>query len=191
MRWRAVRLFGLLKTRPLETASLMLELLSSLYQHWVRANQKDLFRAKDLATPLRNQLPGGLKSLLQVFTTPSWWLHPCFYTNTVADLLVFMCKCPDGKAQRHSSAPTEAGSALGPDWHEGLVLQGAEQVTFVTGLLSVCLQTRRLGWKLSTSHSFVFSIILVGEIIIYLDNFPFWVSSLKTGVSWFLFLKEI
>ncbi|XP_029681642.1 pyridine nucleotide-disulfide oxidoreductase domain-containing protein 1 isoform X1 [Takifugu rubripes] len=34
----------------------------------------------------------------------------------------------DGKAQRHSCGPTEAGSALGPDWHEGLVLQGAEQV---------------------------------------------------------------
>lgn len=104
--------------------------------------------------------------------TPSLFLH-----NTVAGLLVFMCKFPDGKAQRHSSGPTEAGSALGPDWHEGLVLQGAEQVTIVTGLLSVCLQTRRWGWKFCSSHSFVFSIILVWEIIIYLDSFLFWVSS--------------
>ncbi|KAF7669227.1 hypothetical protein LDENG_00223370 [Lucifuga dentata] len=28
-----------------------------------------------------------------------------------------------------SSGPTEPGSALGPDWHEGIVLQGAEQVS--------------------------------------------------------------
>lgn len=41
-----------------------------------------------------------------------------------------MCKSPDRKAQGHNSGPTEAGSALGPDWHEGLVLRGAEQVTF-------------------------------------------------------------
>ncbi|CAK6949771.1 pyridine nucleotide-disulfide oxidoreductase domain-containing protein 1 isoform X1 [Scomber scombrus] len=27
------------------------------------------------------------------------------------------------------SGPTESGSALGPDWHEGIVLQGAEQVS--------------------------------------------------------------
>lgn len=72
--------------------------------------------------------------------TPFLFLH-----NTVAGLLVFMCKCPDGKAQRLSCGPTEAGSALGPDWHEGLVLQGAEQVTIVTGLLSVCLKMGKKG----------------------------------------------
>lgn len=31
--------------------------------------------------------------------------------------------------QRHLSAPTEHGSALGPDWHQGIVLQGAEQAS--------------------------------------------------------------
>ncbi|XP_068573018.1 pyridine nucleotide-disulfide oxidoreductase domain-containing protein 1 isoform X3 [Cebidichthys violaceus] len=35
----------------------------------------------------------------------------------------------DTNAQRHGSGPTEAGSALGPDWHEGIVLRGAEQLS--------------------------------------------------------------
>lgn len=30
--------------------------------------------------------------------------------------------------QGRSSGPTEPGSALGPDWHEGIALHGAEQV---------------------------------------------------------------
>lgn len=34
----------------------------------------------------------------------------------------------DRNARRRGSGPTEAGSALGPDWHEGIVLRGAEQV---------------------------------------------------------------
>lgn len=34
----------------------------------------------------------------------------------------------DRNARDHSSSSTEAGSALGPDWHEGLSLRGAEQV---------------------------------------------------------------
>lgn len=34
----------------------------------------------------------------------------------------------DKNAQRHGSGPIEAGSALGPDWHDGIVLRGAEQV---------------------------------------------------------------
>lgn len=44
---------------------------------------------------------------------------------------------PDRNLRGRGSGPTEAGSALGPDWHEGIVLKGAEQVryyiyTFVT-----------------------------------------------------------
>ncbi|XP_068442806.1 pyridine nucleotide-disulfide oxidoreductase domain-containing protein 1 isoform X1 [Clinocottus analis] len=35
----------------------------------------------------------------------------------------------DKNARRRGSGPTEAGSALGPDWHEGIVLRGAEQVS--------------------------------------------------------------
>lgn len=35
----------------------------------------------------------------------------------------------DRNARRRGSGPTEAGSALGPDWHEGLVLRGAEKVS--------------------------------------------------------------
>ncbi|KAM6895941.1 pyridine nucleotide-disulfide oxidoreductase domain-containing protein 1 isoform 1-T1 [Lycodopsis pacificus] len=35
----------------------------------------------------------------------------------------------DKNARRHGSGPTEAGSALGPDWHEGIVLRGAEQLS--------------------------------------------------------------
>ncbi|XP_054480738.1 pyridine nucleotide-disulfide oxidoreductase domain-containing protein 1 [Anoplopoma fimbria] len=35
----------------------------------------------------------------------------------------------DKNARRLGSGPTEAGSALGPDWHEGIVLRGAEQVS--------------------------------------------------------------
>ncbi|XP_042367173.1 pyridine nucleotide-disulfide oxidoreductase domain-containing protein 1 isoform X1 [Plectropomus leopardus] len=35
----------------------------------------------------------------------------------------------DRNARKQGSGATEAGSALGPDWHEGLVLQGAEQVS--------------------------------------------------------------
>ncbi|XP_028274727.1 pyridine nucleotide-disulfide oxidoreductase domain-containing protein 1 isoform X2 [Parambassis ranga] len=33
----------------------------------------------------------------------------------------------DRTSRRHGSDPTEPGSALGPDWHEGIVLQGVEQ----------------------------------------------------------------
>lgn len=42
---------------------------------------------------------------------------------------MFMHKIPDRNAHEQGSGPTEAGSALGPDWHEGIVLRGAEQVT--------------------------------------------------------------
>lgn len=76
----------------------------------------------------------------QVFTAG---LYHTFVMNTSLFLRnsyllnVNMCKCPDRKAQGHNSGPTEAGSALGPDWHEGLVLRGAEQVTVVTGALFV------------------------------------------------------
>lgn len=35
----------------------------------------------------------------------------------------------DRNLRGHGSAPTEPGSALGPDWHEGIVLRGAEQVS--------------------------------------------------------------
>lgn len=66
----------------------------------------------------------------QVFTAG---LYHTFVKNTPLFshklLNVNMCKSPDRKAQGHNSDPTEAGSALGPDWHEGLVLRGAEQVT--------------------------------------------------------------
>ncbi|CAF89834.1 unnamed protein product, partial [Tetraodon nigroviridis] len=34
----------------------------------------------------------------------------------------------DGKAQGQNWSSTEGGSALGPDWHEGLVLRGSEQI---------------------------------------------------------------
>lgn len=44
----------------------MLELLSSLYQHWIQKNLKELFCAKDLVTPLKNQLLGGPRSSVQV-----------------------------------------------------------------------------------------------------------------------------
>lgn len=43
-------------------------------------------------------------------------------------LVVCSCKCPDRTARGDASGSTEAGSALGPDWHEGIVLRGAEQV---------------------------------------------------------------
>nr|XP_020456883.1 pyridine nucleotide-disulfide oxidoreductase domain-containing protein 1 [Monopterus albus] len=35
----------------------------------------------------------------------------------------------DKNLQGHDSGPTEFGSALGPDWHEGIVFRGAEQVS--------------------------------------------------------------
>ncbi|KAM7378043.1 hypothetical protein PAMA_013103 [Pampus argenteus] len=35
----------------------------------------------------------------------------------------------DRNLRGRGSCPTEPGSALGPDWHEGIVLQGAEQVS--------------------------------------------------------------
>ncbi|XP_073337187.1 pyridine nucleotide-disulfide oxidoreductase domain-containing protein 1 [Pagrus major] len=35
----------------------------------------------------------------------------------------------DKHARGRGSGPTETGSALGPDWHEGIVLRGAEQVS--------------------------------------------------------------
>lgn len=35
----------------------------------------------------------------------------------------------DRNARGHGSSSTEAGSALGPDWHEGITLRGAEQVS--------------------------------------------------------------
>lgn len=44
----------------------------------------------------------------------------------------------DRKARGHNSGSTEAGSALGPDWHEGLVLRGADQVPRRVLLESQC-----------------------------------------------------
>lgn len=41
---------------------------------------------------------------------------------------VCICEFPDRNTRGHGSGPTEAGSALGPDWHEGIVLRGAEEV---------------------------------------------------------------
>nr|XP_057933696.1 pyridine nucleotide-disulfide oxidoreductase domain-containing protein 1 [Doryrhamphus excisus] len=35
----------------------------------------------------------------------------------------------DRNTRGRSSGPTESGSALGPDWHEGIVLKGAEQAS--------------------------------------------------------------
>lgn len=35
----------------------------------------------------------------------------------------------DKSSRRLGSGPTEAGSALGPDWHEGIALRGAQQVS--------------------------------------------------------------
>ncbi|XP_067347131.1 pyridine nucleotide-disulfide oxidoreductase domain-containing protein 1 isoform X2 [Channa argus] len=35
----------------------------------------------------------------------------------------------DRNSMAHGSAPTESGSALGPDWHEGIILRGAEPVS--------------------------------------------------------------
>ena len=34
----------------------------------------------------------------------------------------------------HSCGPTEPGSALGPDWNEGIALRGAEQVKYCVHL---------------------------------------------------------
>lgn len=35
----------------------------------------------------------------------------------------------DRSSRGHGSGPTEAGSALGPDWHEGIALRGAQQLS--------------------------------------------------------------
>ncbi|XP_022073654.1 pyridine nucleotide-disulfide oxidoreductase domain-containing protein 1 isoform X1 [Acanthochromis polyacanthus] len=35
----------------------------------------------------------------------------------------------DRSSRGHGSGPTEPGSALGPDWHEGIALRGAQQVS--------------------------------------------------------------
>lgn len=76
----------------------------------------------------------------QVFTAGlchTFVMNTSLFISSSYLLNVNMCKCPDRKAQGHNSGPTEAGSALGPDWHEGLVLRGAEQVTVVTGAVIV------------------------------------------------------
>ncbi|XP_077957711.1 pyridine nucleotide-disulfide oxidoreductase domain-containing protein 1 isoform X4 [Gasterosteus aculeatus] len=44
----------------------------------------------------------------------------------------------DKNARRHGSGPIEAGSALGPDWHDGIVLRGAEQVSRIVSLEYQC-----------------------------------------------------
>lgn len=64
-----------------------------------------------------------------------------------------MCEGADGKAQGQNWSSTEGGSALGPDWHEGLVLRGSEQVMVATGLGFV-LKPGRSGWKFCTNQSF-------------------------------------
>lgn len=44
----------------------------------------------------------------------------------------------DRNPRGHGSAPTEPGSALGPDWHEGIVLRGAQQVRPCVRSLPLC-----------------------------------------------------
>lgn len=69
--------------------------------------------------------------------------HYCLFKCIIIIVLVFlkykyllMCmhKFPDRSARGCGSSPTEAGSALGPDWHEGIVLRGAEQVRLCVAL---------------------------------------------------------
>lgn len=50
-------------------------------------------------------------------------------------------------SQGHGSTATEAGSALGPDWHEGIVLRGVEQVS-----RRVCLEYQCEVQKIFTSQ---------------------------------------
>lgn len=66
----------------------------------------------------------GCHQGLPKHTLVFFFQYECLYS------CVFMCpcKCPDRNARGHGSGSTEAGSALGPDWHEGIVLRGAEQV---------------------------------------------------------------
>lgn len=44
---------------------------------------------------------------------------------------------PDGKSGRQSSGSVGPGSALGPDWHQGVELRGAAQVRWCV-LISSC-----------------------------------------------------
>ncbi|XP_061817447.1 pyridine nucleotide-disulfide oxidoreductase domain-containing protein 1 isoform X1 [Nerophis lumbriciformis] len=44
----------------------------------------------------------------------------------------------DGNRRGRGSGPTEAGSALGPDWHEGMVLKGAEQASHTLSVEYQC-----------------------------------------------------
>lgn len=67
--------------------------------------------------------------------------HECL----LSCVLSLVCKFLDRNARGHSSSSTEAGSALGPDWHEGLSLWGAEQVRLFTLLvLDGPLATRKV-----------------------------------------------
>lgn len=116
----------------------------------------------------------------QVFTAG---LYHTFGTNTTLFfhkflLNVNMCKYPDVKGP--NSGPTEAGSALGPDWHEGLVLRGAEQVTVAAGLVFV-RKPDGLGLKVCTNQIFAFYVLLFKILIFHFYSrlFCVWVVQLK------------
>lgn len=53
-------------------------------------------------------------------------------------MCVKLCVFPDRSLRGRGSGPTEAGSALGPDWHEGIILQGAEEVRLCV-LMNACV----------------------------------------------------
>ncbi|XP_029018872.1 pyridine nucleotide-disulfide oxidoreductase domain-containing protein 1 isoform X2 [Betta splendens] len=55
--------------------------------------------------------------------------RPRYTTEEAAAAGALQTFTADRHLQRQGSGVTEPGSALGPDWHEGIVLRGAEQVS--------------------------------------------------------------
>lgn len=113
---------------------------SSLSHHWRLTNLKELLPVKGLATPPRSQQLEAPTPSQQVFIMVFSNFFLC-YSRICAKVVTFslfliekdcsdvsVCEFPDRHARGHGSGPTETGSALGPDWHEGIVLRGAEQV---------------------------------------------------------------
>lgn len=112
-----------------------LEQHSSSSHRWRLTSQKSLLPVRDPATPQRIQGLKGLRRSQQVCSNA--FCHALLQsasrsgqslTHAIIYFLVCVCEYSDINARVRGSGPTEAGSALGPDWHAGIVLRGAEQV---------------------------------------------------------------
>lgn len=65
---------------------------------------------------------------------------------------------PDEYSRGQNPGPVESGSALGPDWHRGIELRGAEQVGHCVCVCVCCATLRVFNTRLFLTYLFTFSV---------------------------------